>query len=71
LYNRRIDGKYLPGYEDEAATKKLLDHVLQQIPAISTLLYTINPKWNDTIYDLEPQYIWERLCDGKAGRLFL
>ena len=43
------------GYEDEMATKNLLDHVLEQVPSISTLLYTINPKWNDTIYDLEPQ----------------
>jgi 23S rRNA (uracil1939-C5)-methyltransferase len=57
------------GYEDEAATKKLLDYVLQQVPAISTLLYTINPKWNDTIYDLEPQvyfgkgFVMEKLED--------
>jgi 23S rRNA (uracil1939-C5)-methyltransferase len=28
---------------------------LQQVPAITTLLYTINTKWNDTIYDLTPQ----------------
>lgn len=33
----------------------LLDHLLKAVPAITTLLYTINPKWNDTIYDLEPQ----------------
>ena len=25
------------------------------MPSITTLLYTINPKWNDTIYDLTPQ----------------
>jgi 23S rRNA (uracil1939-C5)-methyltransferase len=41
-------------YEEEAERKKLLDHVLQQVPAITTLLFTINPKWNDTIYDLTP-----------------
>ena len=40
--------------EDEAETKKLMDHILQQVPSITTLLYTINPKWNDTIYDLTP-----------------
>jgi 23S rRNA (uracil1939-C5)-methyltransferase len=43
------------GYEDEAATKKLLDSLLERVPAISTLLYTINTKWNDSIYDLTPQ----------------
>ncbi|MEO5893592.1 MAG: 23S rRNA (uracil(1939)-C(5))-methyltransferase RlmD [Ferruginibacter sp.] len=42
------------GYEEEAETKKLLDFVLQKVPAITTLLYTINTKWNDTIYDLTP-----------------
>jgi 23S rRNA (uracil1939-C5)-methyltransferase len=42
-------------YEDETERKKLLDHLLQQVPSISTLLFTINPKWNDTIYDLTPQ----------------
>ena len=43
------------GYEDEIETKKLLDNLLQKVPAITTLLYTINTKWNDTIYDLSPQ----------------
>lgn len=33
----------------------LLDYLLKSVPEISTLLYTINPKFNDTIYDLEPQ----------------
>jgi 23S rRNA (uracil1939-C5)-methyltransferase len=42
------------GYEEEEATKKLLDFLLQQVPSITTLLYTINTKWNDTIYDLSP-----------------
>lgn len=31
-----------------------MDHLLQQAPEITTLLYTINPKWNDSIHDLEP-----------------
>ena len=43
------------GYEDEIETKKLLDNLLQKVPVITTLLYTINTKWNDTIYDLSPQ----------------
>jgi 23S rRNA (uracil1939-C5)-methyltransferase len=42
-------------YEAEADRVKLLKHLLQQVPSITTLLYTINPKWNDTIYDLTPQ----------------
>ena len=57
------------GYEDEPATKKLLDHLLQKVPAITTLLFTINTKWNDTIYDLSPQtyygkgFVHEKLED--------
>jgi 23S rRNA (uracil1939-C5)-methyltransferase len=43
------------GYKDDAATKILLDTLLIKVPAITTLLYTVNTKWNDTIYDLEPQ----------------
>lgn len=41
-------------HEDEEKRIALLDHVLSKVPAITTLLYTINPKWNDVIYDLEP-----------------
>jgi len=54
-------------YEEENDRIKLLDHLLAKIPAITTLLYTVNPKWNDTIYDLTPQvysgkgYIREKL----------
>jgi 23S rRNA (uracil1939-C5)-methyltransferase len=53
--------------EDETNRKALLDHLLAKVPAITTLLYTINPKWNDTIYDLTPQvyfgkgYVMEKL----------
>ena len=42
-------------YDDEADRKKLFDHLLNQAPSITTLLYTINTKWNDSIYDLTPQ----------------
>lgn len=58
-------------YEEENDRIKLLDHVLQSVPEITTLLYTINPKWNDTIFDLTPQvyhgngYITEVLEDFK------
>jgi 23S rRNA (uracil1939-C5)-methyltransferase len=37
------------GYEDEPVRKKLLDHVLRLFPCITTLLYTINSKMNDTL----------------------
>ena len=42
-------------HEAEADMKLLFDHLLAEVPSITTLLYTINPKWNDSIYDLVPQ----------------
>ncbi len=42
-------------YDAEEDRKKLFDHLLKMVPSITTLLYTINPKWNDSIYDLTPQ----------------
>lgn len=42
-------------HEDETNRILLLDHLLKEVPSITTLLYTINPKWNDSIYDLTPQ----------------
>ncbi|MCP9752917.1 23S rRNA (uracil(1939)-C(5))-methyltransferase RlmD [Ferruginibacter sp. HRS2-29] len=41
-------------HEDEANRVAMLDHLLKEVPGITTLLYTINPKWNDSIYDLTP-----------------
>jgi 23S rRNA (uracil1939-C5)-methyltransferase len=41
-------------YKDEANTKIMLDALLAKVPEITTLLYTMNPKWNDSIYDLTP-----------------
>jgi 23S rRNA (uracil1939-C5)-methyltransferase len=49
----------------------LLDFVMKRFPQITTLLYTINTKFNDTIYDLHPQiyhgkgFIIENLEDFK------
>ena len=43
------------GQEDKPARKALLDHLLKQVPAITTLLYTINTKWNDSLLDQEPK----------------
>lgn len=42
------------GRDEPAARVGLLDFLLATFPQITTLLYTINPKRNDTIYDLEP-----------------
>jgi len=39
---------------DEEKIKRLMDHVAKNFPSITTLLYTINTKWNDSMYDLEP-----------------
>jgi 23S rRNA (uracil1939-C5)-methyltransferase len=55
------------GYEDENNRKALLNQLLQQFPQITTLLFTINTKHNDSLYDLFPQvysgngYIIEKL----------
>jgi 23S rRNA (uracil1939-C5)-methyltransferase len=53
----------------------LLETIDEQFPEITTLLYTINPKWNDSIYDFNvntykgPGYILETLedCQFKIG----
>jgi len=42
------------GYEKEKECKALLDHLLKTFPQITTLLYTINPKFNDSLNDLDP-----------------
>ncbi len=42
------------GYDDEDAREQLLTNLLQQFPGITTLLYTVNPKQNDSLYGLEP-----------------
>ncbi len=53
---------------EEQPMKKLFDQLLQNIPSITTLLYTINPKWNDSIYDLQPQvYYGEGMVYEKLG----
>jgi 23S rRNA (uracil1939-C5)-methyltransferase len=60
-------------FDAEEDRKKLFDHLLKQVPAITTLLYTINPKWNDSIYDLTPQVYYgkgfaiEKLSTGPGG----
>jgi 23S rRNA (uracil1939-C5)-methyltransferase len=57
------------GYEDKEKREALLNLLLNQFPQITTLLYTINTKRNDSMQDLVPQvffgngYITEMLED--------
>jgi 23S rRNA (uracil1939-C5)-methyltransferase len=57
------------GEEDTRKREALLNHIKQQFPGITTLLYTINTKKNDSLFDLEPVvyhgkgYVIERLED--------
>lgn len=56
-------------YDDKDALIPLLTHLTEKFPEITTLLYTINGKKNDSLYDLEPQvykgkgFIIEKLED--------
>ena len=57
------------GYDDKTERENICKHLLEKVPSITTLLYTINSKWNDTIYDIETKvvsgkgYIIEKLED--------
>ena len=42
------------GYKDESLQNALLRYLQNQFSEITTLLYTINPKWNDSLNDLQP-----------------
>ena len=46
------------GNEDKKEIEKIANYLLQKVPTITTLLYTINQKWNDTINDLQPQIFY-------------
>ena len=62
------------GHEDVEARERLLDALLGAFPDLTSLLWTVNPKKNDTIYDLDIQvyhgrdHIVEELPDGPGGR---
>ena len=57
------------GEDDKEKRDHLLEHLLKAVPGITTLLYTINTKWNDSLYDLNPVtvtgkgYVIEKLED--------
>lgn len=64
------------GEDDESKRKALLEYVLEKFPSITTLLYTINTKKNDSLHDLEPVvyhgkgYVMERLAAAEGGQEF-
>lgn len=55
------------GEDDEEKRNAILYHLLKTVPGITTLLYTINTKWNDSLHDLDPVvvtgqgYVMEKL----------
>lgn len=57
------------GNEDKEKRENILNHLLEIVPEISTLVYTINQKWNDSLTELEPHtyygkgYVTEKLGD--------
>jgi 23S rRNA (uracil1939-C5)-methyltransferase len=57
------------GEDDETKRNLLLNHLLKEVPVITSLLYTINTKWNDSLHDLTPVvvtgkgYVTEQLED--------
>ena len=57
------------GDDDEEKRNRLLEHLQKRVPGITTLLYTINTKWNDSLHDLNPVvvtgngYVTEKLED--------
>lgn len=57
------------GEDDSEKIEQLMQHVLSKFPNITSLLYTINTKRNDSLHDLEPityhgkGYVIEKLED--------
>jgi 23S rRNA (uracil1939-C5)-methyltransferase len=62
--------------DDHEKTVKLLEYLQEKVPSITTLLYTVNTKWNDSLHDLEPiifsgkGYVIEKLSTGSGGEDF-
>ncbi len=54
---------------DKQKINLLMETIAKQFPSITTLLYTVNTKWNDSMHDLEPivyhgkGYVIEKLED--------
>jgi 23S rRNA (uracil1939-C5)-methyltransferase len=61
------------GENNEEKINLLMGELLNAFPSITTLLYTVNTKHNDSMYDLNPQvyygkgYVLEKLSTGPGG----
>ena len=62
--------------DQEEKRNRLFEHLLEKVPGITTLLYTINTKFNDSLHDLHPVnyhgkgYIIEKIPSGTGGEDF-
>lgn len=62
------------GHEDVEARERILSELVERFPQLTSVLYTVNTKKNDTIYDLDIQvfhgrdHLIEELPDGPGGR---
>jgi 23S rRNA (uracil1939-C5)-methyltransferase len=62
--------------DDPEKINLLMEHVRTKFPDITTWLYTINKKWNDSLHDLEPVvyygkgYVIEKLSTGSPGEQY-
>ena len=62
------------GHEDVEARERILGALVERFPQLTSVLWTVNPKKNDTIYDLDihtfhgRDHIIEELPDGPGGR---
>jgi 23S rRNA (uracil1939-C5)-methyltransferase len=61
------------GEDDKEKTEGVMNYLASTIPSITTLLYTVNTKKNDSLHDLEPitfsgkGYVIETLSTGEGG----
>jgi 23S rRNA (uracil1939-C5)-methyltransferase len=62
--------------DDKKKTEQLLQYLQERSPSVTTLLYTLNTKKNDSLHDLEPVvfsgkgYVIEKLSAGSGGEDF-
>jgi 23S rRNA (uracil1939-C5)-methyltransferase len=62
------------GHEDVEARERILAELVLRFPALTSVLWTINPKKNDTIFDLDihvfhgRDHLIEELPDGPGGK---
>ena len=62
--------------DDAEKTGKMMQHLQQTIPAVTTWLYTINRKMNDSLFELTPVvhsgkgYVIEKLYTGQGNDFF-